>query len=113
MRFDCPEPVDLIVHEDTLEHVTQPVRALSECRRILKPGGALCFTAPIVTGRMTRSRDGLEKSYHCTSGTTDEAMRVWWEFGADLWTLALRAGFSSCAIEAFEYPAALALLCEV
>ena len=111
MDIDALEQVDLIVHEDTLEHIPQPVRALSECRGLLKSGGALCFTVPTIVGRMTRSREGLEASYHCTRGTTDEAMRVWWEFGADVWTLPLQAGFRSCAVEAFEYPAALAITC--
>jgi SAM-dependent methyltransferase len=111
MDIHYPELVDLVIHEDTLEHIPQPVRALSECRKLLKPGGALCFTAPTIPGRLTRSREGLEKSYHCTRGTTDEAMRVWWEFGADVWTLPLQAGFRSCAIESFEYPTALAITC--
>ena len=37
---------DLVVHSDTLEHVPDPLRALQECRRVLRPGGALCFTVP-------------------------------------------------------------------
>ena len=46
---------DLVVHSDTLEHVPDPVRALQECRRVLRPLGACCFTVPIVVGRLTRS----------------------------------------------------------
>ena len=34
------------------------------CRRVLKPEGALCFTVPKIVGRLTRSRDGLPKSYN-------------------------------------------------
>ena len=44
---------DLVVHSDTLEHVDNPVHALAECRRVLKPGGALCFTIPIIVARMS------------------------------------------------------------
>jgi SAM-dependent methyltransferase len=50
---------DVVVHSDTLEHVRNPVHALGECRRVLKPGGALCFTVPIIVGRLSRDRDGL------------------------------------------------------
>src|SRR5580704_8807064 len=50
--------VDLIVHSDTLEHVINPIHALTECRRVLKTGGGLCFTIPIIVGRMTRDRTG-------------------------------------------------------
>ena len=46
---------DLIVRSDTLEHVPDPVRGLAECRRVMAPGGATCFTVPIVVGRLTRS----------------------------------------------------------
>jgi SAM-dependent methyltransferase len=55
---------DLIIHSDTLEHLERPVRALEECCRILGPGGRVCFTVPIIVGRLTRGRAGLAKSYH-------------------------------------------------
>src|SRR6185295_17348247 len=45
----------LVVHSDTLEHVARPNAALSECRRVLRPGGSLCFTVPMIVGRLTRS----------------------------------------------------------
>ncbi|BEV13698.1 class I SAM-dependent methyltransferase [Herbaspirillum sp. DW155] len=52
---------DLVVHSDTLEHVPNPVHALQECRRVLNPGGALCFTVPVIVDRMTRNRTGMKK----------------------------------------------------
>src|SRR5208282_1191259 len=45
---------DLVVHSDTLEHVSQPTAALSECYRVLAPGGYCVFTVPVVVDRMTR-----------------------------------------------------------
>lgn len=100
---------DLVIHSDTLEHVADPIHALAECRRVLRPGGSLCFTVPTVVERMSRSREGLPKSYHGSpeKGADDYAVRT--EFGADMWTYVLRAGFAALAITAVDYPAALAL----
>ena len=59
---------DLVVHSDTLEHVAEPIRALAECRRVLKPGGACCYTVPLIVGRLSRGRVGLRPSYHGSPG---------------------------------------------
>jgi SAM-dependent methyltransferase len=101
---------DLVVHSDTLEHVSDPVRGLSECRRVVRPGGACCFTVPVIIGRMSRSRAGLPTSYHGGPGTRTADYRVETEYGADMWTHVMEAGFSECRIVAAEYPAALAIM---
>ena len=101
---------DLVIHSDTLEHIPDPVRALEECRRILRPTGALIFTVPTIVGRLSRSRTGLPPAYHGAPGTTAEDQRVHTEFGADVWTTVLTAGFPTCEIFALEYPAALVLI---
>lgn len=100
---------DLVVHSDTLEHVVNPIRALDECRRVLRPGAVLCFTIPTVVGRLSRSRAGLPKSYHGSSETGTDDYVVHTEFGADMWKYVLLAGFSAVSINAVDYPAALAL----
>jgi SAM-dependent methyltransferase len=100
---------DLVVHSDTLEHVAHPIRALDECRRVLRPGAALCFTVPTVVERLSRSRAGLPKSYHGSPETGTDDYAVHTEFGADMWTYVLRAGFSALSINAVDYPAALAI----
>lgn len=100
---------DLVVHSDTLEHVGNPTRALAECRRVLRPGAALCFTIPTIVERLSRSRAGLSKSHHGSPETDAEDYVVHTEFGADMWTYVLRAGFSALSINAVDYPAALAL----
>jgi SAM-dependent methyltransferase len=99
---------DLVVHSDTLEHVINPIHALAECRRVLKPGGALCFTIPIVVGRLTRNRTGLPMSYHGHPTTAADDYVVRTEFGADAWTYVMEAGFASVAIHAVAYPTATA-----
>ena len=100
---------DVVVHSDTLEHVPDSARCLAECRRILAPRGALCFTVPIVVGRMTRTRAGLLPSYHGTRTTNTADLLVHTEFGADVWTMVMQAGFADVSITAFEFPAAIAL----
>lgn len=101
---------DLIVHSDTLEHVENPVHGLRECWRALKPQGALCFTVPVVTGRMSRNRAGLEKSYHKDKDVRPEDVVVHTEFGADVWTYVLQAGFQRVEFHATAYPAGLAIV---
>jgi SAM-dependent methyltransferase len=101
---------DIVVHSDTLEHIKEPVRALKECRRVLKPNGAACFTVPVIVGRMSRSRDGLPKSYHGDPATTADDFAVQTEFGADAWTYVLQAGFREVSMYAVEYPAGIAFL---
>ncbi|WP_082012309.1 class I SAM-dependent methyltransferase [Belnapia sp. F-4-1] len=100
---------DLVVHSDTIEHVAVPVRALEECRRVLAPGGRLCFTVPIIVGRMTRNRSGLPKSWHGNPEVTGDDFLVQTEYGADAWTHVLRAGFTDVTLTQLHYPAALAM----
>lgn len=96
---------DLVVHSDTLEHVPDPRRALAECRRVLRDGGACIFTVPLIVGRATRSRDGLAPSYHGTAADGDGYL-VQTEFGADAWRWPLAAGFAEVRVTAVEPPAA-------
>jgi SAM-dependent methyltransferase len=100
---------DLVVHSDTLEHVPNPVHALTECRRVLRPNGVLAFTVPIIVGRMTRSREGLPPSFHGASENNRDDLLVQTEFGADAWSLLPRAGFENVTIHTAIFPAGLAL----
>lgn len=100
---------DIVVHADMLEHVANPVRALAECRRVLRPNGVLCLTVPTIVGRLTRSRAGLPKSFHGSPAMAPDDFVVHTEFGADMWTYIMQAGFSSVAINAVDFPCALAL----
>lgn len=101
---------DLVIHSDTLEHVPNPERGLSECRRVLHHNGKCIFTIPIIVDRMTRSRTGLVSSYHGQSGVPADDQVVCTEFGADAWKTVLKAGFRSCEIFSLEYPAALVII---
>ncbi len=99
---------DVVVHSDTLEHVEDPVLALAECRRVLRPAGSLCFTIPIVPRRMTRRRDGMSPSYH--GSEEDPAYLVVTEYGADFWPTVLDAGFGNLQLVADYWPDAVALV---
>lgn len=102
--------LDLLVHSDTLEHIENPVHALQECHRVLKPSGALAFTVPIIVGRLSRNRSGLPRSYHGNASSMPDDFMVHTEFGADAWTYAMQAGFSYLELHSVGYPAGIAML---
>ena len=101
---------DLVIHSDTLEHVRNPIHALRECKRVLKAGGALCFTIPIIIGRLSRNREGLPLSYHGNPETSSDDYAVQTEFGADAWAFLMEAGFAEVSIYCVSYPAGIAFL---
>jgi ubiquinone/menaquinone biosynthesis C-methylase UbiE len=101
---------DLVVHSDTLEHVDDSGKGLSECFRVLKPRGVLAYTIPIVHERLTRRRDGMTDSFH---GPADQSLadyRVVTEYGADFYAEVFRAGFASVTLFGLEFPASIAIL---
>jgi SAM-dependent methyltransferase len=104
------ETFDLVVHSDTLEHVSDPVKGLLECHRVLRPGAYVAYTVPVILGRMTRTRDGLPDSFHGARGEDNYLVHT--EYGADFWQQPLEAGFPAATLHAYEYPAALAVLCQ-
>jgi SAM-dependent methyltransferase len=101
---------DLVVHSETLEHIPDPIRALRECHRVLKPGGFCCYTVPIVVGRLTRSCAGDAPSYHGDSADPKDDWLVRTEYGSDAWRQVIEAGFVECRIVAVKPPAAHALI---
>lgn len=102
---------DVVIHSDTLEHIEYPIRALSECRRVLKENTGFClFTVPMVVDRLTASRTGLPPSYHGTKDKLSEDHVVFTEYGCDTWRQVILAGFSECRIVSVEFPSAQALV---
>jgi len=92
---------DLVLTSDTLEHVEDPVRALGEIRRVLRPGGRHVFTVPVDPRLETsRSREGRPAEYHGRGGgpfalvTRKADMLAHTDFGTDLPEWLDRAGFA-------------------
>jgi GT2 family glycosyltransferase len=103
---------DLVVHSDTLEHVPDVSKALSECRRVLKPGGHLIYTVPVLVSKLSRGRADLPPSFHGGGVPNSPDLLVHTEFGADFWTPPMSAGFRSVRIFSFGFPHAVAIACE-
>jgi SAM-dependent methyltransferase len=101
---------DLILHSDTLEHVEEPLIALSQIFRVLKKGGKTIFTTPIIVERATRSRKGMPNSFHGAPGNTDTGMLVTFEYGSDFWRFLAEAGFTDIRIICEMYPAGIAFI---
>ena len=101
--------IDIIIHSDTLEHVPDSKAALKESMRVLKPGGHLFYTVPIVIGRLTRNRRGLPPSYHGKPGVNRDDCVVQTEYGADFWGEIFEAGFSEVSLTSLIFPASVAI----
>jgi len=100
---------DLVVHSDTLEHIDDPIQALSECRRVLSSKGRCIFTVPMIVDRLSRTRQGLTESYHGEMEKCFPDLMVYTEFGADAWKYVFEAGFSQVELHCIEYPSAIAI----
>ena len=105
------ESFDLVVHSDTLEHVTDPVVAMHQILRVLRKGGKTVFTTPIIVDRTTRARSGMAKSFHGAPGIIDSGMLVTYEYGSDFWKYLAKVGFSDIRIITEMYPAGIAFVC--
>ena len=100
MTCACPSRIGAttsVVHSDTLEHVPHPAHGLTECRRVLKPGGFCTFTVPMVVDRLTLSREGLPQSprFARQSRGLPGAHRV---RRRNAWKYVTLAGFRECRI---------------
>lgn len=66
--------IDYILSSDVLEHVPDPLVALRETYRILKPGGAHIFTVPFYQHRFTTERRAVMHS----NGSIEHLRKAWY-----------------------------------
>jgi SAM-dependent methyltransferase len=94
---------DVILCTEVLEHVPEPIEALREMARILKPGGRLFLTAPLMSGLH-------QLPYHFYSGYTPFWYRHFCEkFGLQVTEISPNGGFfkllaQECARVAWTMP---------
>lgn len=68
---------DVVLSADVLEHVTEPLKYLKECYRILKDGGILILTTP--NGLIAKKNNKIIKNhspFHITEYYPDELMKM-------------------------------------
>jgi SAM-dependent methyltransferase len=108
LPFD-DESFDLIIHSDTLEHVRNPNLGIEESFRVLRTGGFVLFTIPIIVDRQTKTRQLLPPSYHGQPLDEGERFLVFTEYGADFWKDLAVSGFESVSLHFLEFPSGIAV----
>ena len=113
---------DLVITSDTLEHVPDVNKALTETLRVIKPGGHHIFTTPVLWERSKtkiRARvsagavEYLHKpSFHGSPENRKNDYLVFYEFGSDFLEITQNAGFSISLIRDASNPLNVAFLAE-
>jgi len=101
------ESFDIVITQDVLEHLLNPVHALKEISRTLKPGGVHIFTVPWYSHQPTkirvRSENGeleyLERPDYHSNPINEKGSLVVTEWGEDLIdTIYLSSGMQTTVI---------------
>jgi SAM-dependent methyltransferase len=108
------ESFDLVLTSETLEHIPDVQKGLSEIRRVLRPGGLHVFTIPVRWGEATtRIRAKIEGGeivhilppcYHGGSLNPMDCL-AFYEYGRDVVEIVRNAGFDVNLVEDPKNPA--------
>jgi len=115
------ETFDVVLHSDTLEHVPDAEKAISEIWRVLKKGGVSIFLVPIIRdGRRTLTRatqtDKGEIKHHKPASYHGGCMQqtnqylVFSEFGDDFTAIIQKQGFKVNMAESDQNKAAVTFI---
>lgn len=103
-KADC---FDIVLSNDILEHVNEPLQAMAEVYRILKPGGRFLISIPFFLDRPTTIRratlNNSEITHHLPpvyhgNPLTIEGSLVFHDFGWDFLTQLQQVGFKEVAL---------------
>jgi SAM-dependent methyltransferase len=101
---------DLVLFISVLEHLPEPLSALRECRRILKPEGQMLLNVPTWRGKVFLEFSAFRLGTSPACEMDDH--RMYYD-KRDLWPLLVRAGFKPSRIRMKYHKFGLNLFAEV
>lgn len=85
-----PSSFDVVMMISVLEHLWEPVEALRQCRRVLRPAGALVLNVPSWKGKVALETSAFRLKLSTPEGVDDH--KAYYD-KRELWTVLVRSGF--------------------
>ena len=94
------ESLDVVMCVSVLEHLTDPLDALVEFRRVTRPGGVVLLNVPSWWGKRMLELSAFRLHLSPPDSVDDHK---WYFDPRDLWPLLVRAGFRPRDIRCFRH----------